>query len=318
MNSYQTTLVVLAAGLSTRYGRLKQLDPMGPGGEALLDYAVYDAVRSGVRHVVFVIRPEIEPEFTAHIQPMIDAGLDVTFVHQRLDDLPDGFQAPTDRVRPWGTAHAVWATRGVVSGPFGVCNADDFYGARAYALLYDHLTAMPQSDCCLVGYELGRTLSPYGGVSRGIVRADPQGWVHTVEEVVDLHAGEANQVAGLDTTGDALVVSDRTLVSMNLWGFHSSILPRLESLLEDFLAGNPGPKQEFYLSQAVGELVSRGQARCRLLPTGEAWLGVTYLDDRDRVAGSLARRVESASESDPRFAYPASLGRAWNSLMKAP
>ncbi len=300
--------MVLAAGLSTRYGRLKQLDPVGPGGEALLDYAVFDAVRAGFRRVVFVVRDSIETDFRAHVAPMMNAGLDVAFVHQALDDVPPGFRSAIGRTRPWGTGHAVWCARDAIDGPFAVCNADDFYGPSAYGVLARALDG--GTDCALVGYRLLATLSKNGGVSRGLVQSDPQGWVTGVDEVVDLRGMCDARVVGVGPEDRPVDVADDVYVSMNLWGFPADVMDALGELFGEFLAAAPGEQQEFYLSTAIGSLVQRGRLRCRLLPTEESWLGVTFPQDRDRVASSLLEHIKYST-------YPASLAQAWITLIEA-
>ena len=225
-------LVVLAAGMSSRYGRLKQLEPVGPGGEALLDYAVFDAVQAGFRRVVFVIRPEIEEPFRAHVAPLLDAGADLRFAYQSLDDLPAGRSPSDGRAKPWGTAHAVWAARHQVEGPFAVCNADDFYGADGYKKLADFLDE--GGECGLVGYRLANTLSPHGGVSRGLVQSDPQGSVTGVVEALDLRLNQVTgTVEGRTDDGESVNVDPGSLVSMNLWGFRVEVFTHLERLFEE-------------------------------------------------------------------------------------
>ncbi len=306
------TLVVLAAGRSTRYGKLKQLDPVGPAGEVLFDYAVYDALRAGFERVVFVIAEGMEAAFREQLKPMLDAGVQVSFAVQRLGDLPAGHASPADRLRPWGTAHAVWCAREFLQGPFAVCNADDFYGTQAYAVLAAAL--QEGSGAYLVGYPLGPTLSAHGGVSRGLIQANADAEVSAVDEAVQLLAIEDStppMAHGLLPGGQSVDVSIDAPVSMNLWGFPVEILAGLERLFIRFLDATPTEEKEFYLSQALGDLVQCGEARCRLLETDSTWMGVTFPKDRERVASRLA---ESVAQSE----YPAPLSEAWKPLIDSP
>lgn len=303
------TLVILAAGRSVRYGKLKQLDPLGPGGEVLFDYAVHDALRAGFRRIVFLIAEGMESAFRSHLAPLLATGADLRFAVQRISDVPAGRRAPPSRSRPWGTAHAVWAAREHLEGPFAVCNADDFYGAHGYSVLARALEREPQAY--IVGYALGRTLSPHGGVSRGLVQTDGQRRVTGVDEAVQLQAiagANPERARGLLADQSEVNVALNVPVSMNLWGFAPGVLVGLERLFGDFLATDPQEEQEFYLSQALGDLVQCGATRCELLATESPWMGVTFPDDRDRVAGALAESVE-------RGEYPSPLADAWKPLI---
>jgi hypothetical protein len=306
------TLVVLAAGRSTRYGKLKQLEPFGPGGEVLFDYAVYDALRAGFRRFVFVIADGMEPLFREHMAPLYEAGADVRFAVQHIWDVPPDSGVHQGRERPWGTAHAVWCARNLITGPFAVCNADDFYGTHAYDVLAKALQR--ESQTYLVGYPLGRTLSDHGGVSRGLIRADASGEVSVVEEAVQLLAVQDSDppiARGLVRGEESVDVALGAPVSMNLWGFPPAVLDGLGRLFTEFLRATPAEEKEFYLSQAVGDLVQCGDARCHLLETDSTWLGVTFPDDRDRVASSLAESVACGD-------YPAPLSNAWKPLIRIP
>lgn len=312
MSDLPLTLVVLAAGLSRRYGRMKQLDPLGSNGEALLDYALHDALLAGFSRVVFIVRESTEAEFREHLAPAIRAGVEISFVHQSGTDLPDGFSRPQERQRPWGTAHAVWCAREQLTGPFAVCNADDFYGRHAYFALAE---ALRGSDAfCLVGYRLEHTLTSTGGVSRGLVVEDGGGWVTGVTELLGLEAVDGPHlpgagVAGVNCHGVPVELDAAACVSMNLWGFQASLLPQLGVLFRSFLEEGPGEQQEFFLSQAVGDLLQCEQARCRLVTTEANWLGVTYPEDGERVRAGLAQLVSQGE-------YPADLSRAWKSLLE--
>ncbi len=309
MGTQPLTLVVLAAGRSTRYGKLKQLDPVGPGEEVLFDYALCDALRAGFGRFVFVIADGMESAFRKHLEPALDAGLDVQFAVQHIWDVPEGSGVLKGRERPWGTAHAVWCARNNIAGPFAVCNADDFYGTHAYAVLADALRT--ESQTYLVGYPLGRTLSEHGGVSRGLIQANASGGVSTVHVAVQLSPLKGSNPAvarGLVHAEQSVDVALDAPVSMNLWGFPPAILQGLGRLFQSFLAASPSEEKEFYLSQALGDLVQCGDTRCLLLPTDSSWLGVTFPDDRERVASNLA---ESVARGD----YPVPLSDAWKPLI---
>ncbi len=310
------TLVILAAGRSTRFGRLKQLAPIGPGGEALLDYALYDAAVAGFTRFVLVIQEALRPDFDAHLR---DAAtrLDIRYACQRmvhpglLDDPLPG------RTRPWGTGFAVLTAGERVDGPFAVCNADDFYGRAAYAALAGAIASTtrcppagamggpgpPKSDdnitSCKVdithvtiGYPLEVTLSESGGVSRGLCQVDDEGTLQRLTEGLEL-CREGDLAVGRDIAGRSLDVPLQTPVCTNLWGFQPDILPPLRDLFAAFLASGPGLDREFYLSEAMNDLIAAGRMHCTVLPTRELWLGVTFPGDHAGVAESLRGLVDS-------------------------
>ena len=292
------TLVVLAAGLSTRYGRLKQLEPVGPSGEALLDYGLFDAWRAGFERVVLVVRPEIEVMVRDHIAERWWSR-DVQFVHQQLSQIPAGTAVPSGRTKPWGTAHAALAAEGKVAGPFAVANADDFYGADAYATLAAHLGAGGDAHA-LVGYRLADTLSPHGGVSRGICRMQPGGLLRGLMEVHDIRQS-ANGLTGRAVEGETVRLQQDDVTSMNLWGFTPAMFPLLHEAFTRFLQQAVGDlRAEFLLSNVVGDLVADGRARVRVLSGGTTWMGMTFPEDRATVAARLRALVASGD-------YPADL-----------
>ena len=292
------TLVILAAGRSTRFGRLKQLAPIGPGGEALLDYALYDAALAGFTRFLLVIQETLRPDFDAHLR---DAAthLDIRYVYQRLahpglvDDPPPG------RVRPWGTGFAVLTAGEQVDGPFAVCNADDFYGRGAYAALAGAMrgtqppaAAAGNTTHFTIGYPLEVTLSESGGVSRGLCEIDESGALQRLTEGLELRR-DGDRAVGRNVAGRPLDVPLQTPVCTNLWGFQPDILAPLRDLFTAFLASSPGLDREFYLSEAMNDLIATGRARCTVLPTRERWLGVTFPDDHAGVAESLRGLVDS-------------------------
>jgi NDP-sugar pyrophosphorylase family protein len=293
-------LLVLAAGMGSRYGGLKQLDPVGPGGETLLDYSVHDAIRAGFDRVVFLIRRDIEKDFRAQIGGRYAGKIAVDYAFQQLDALPDGFKPPADRTKPWGTAHAVWCARDAVTTPFAAINADDFYGADAFRRVGKFLQsadpAAQPATFAMAGYRLDKTLSDHGTVARGICEVGPDGLLRRVEEMTDIARRTDGAIAG----GNRLLPGD-VPVSMNFWGFTPQIFPFLEKVLRQFLAANIGSeKAEHYIPTAVAEMIAVGEATVRVLPTEADWFGVTYREDRPRVVESLARLVASG-------AYPAAL-----------
>ncbi|MGD2215356.1 MAG: NTP transferase domain-containing protein [Gemmatimonadales bacterium] len=288
------TLVVLAAGIGSRYGGLKQLEPVGPSGEALLDYGIYDAVRAGFSRVVLVIRPELEDAFRERLARTFGSALSFAFAYQELAALPPGFFAPGGRSKPWGTGHATLAARAVVSGPFVVMNADDFYGASAFAHLADHLRGVAGSDTpesAAAGYTLRDTLSPHGGVSRAVCEIDDEGYLARVVELKEI--GEAGGgLSGVTVEGERRDLSGDETVSMNLWAATPAAFPLLEREFTRFL-GEHGddPDAEFYLSNSVNDLIASGELRVRVIPTSGPWLGVTHREDRPYVEARLRELV---------------------------
>lgn len=303
------TLALLAAGMSTRYGRLKQLEPVGPGGEALLDYAAFDARRAGFARVVLIIREELEESFRAHVDGRWPEDLDVVFHHQRLEDLP-GFDPGSTaagellsrREKPWGTAHALLAARRLFPEPFLVLNADDFYGPAAYsqalALMSRDLRQDPRDPpgFGLVAYALDETLSRHGGVSRGVCRVDGNGLLEEVREVLGIRRSGA-QITGTAVEGDEVLLSGREPVSTNFWIFTPEIFPFLEDGFQTFLEGRPAggsggePEEEFLIPSEVNRLLSRDEARVWVLRTDDPFFGITHPPDREWVAGGLRELI---------------------------
>jgi hypothetical protein len=296
------TLVILAAGIASRYGRLKQLEPVGPGGEALMDYAVFDAARAEFTKVVVVVRPEIRDAVQSHIESLVRGALNVVFVSQMLDDLPPGFKIPTNRSKPWGTAHAVLGAERELQGAFAVSNADDFYGAEAYRDLARHLR-IALGTCALVGFRLDRTLSESGGVSRAICGRDGDGFLTTISETRNI-IQTGSGIVGTDVTGKSCILRGSDTVSMNLWGFTPAILPATRTLFSEFLSQNAqNPFAEFLIPDVVAHLVATGKTRVRILDSETTWMGVTFPNDRDLVVRGIRKLID-------RQVYPARLA-AW-------
>ncbi|MFM8292456.1 MAG: NTP transferase domain-containing protein [Planctomycetia bacterium] len=298
----QPTLLVLAAGMGSRYGGLKQLDPMGPGGETILDYSVFDALRAGFGRVVFVIRRDFEREFRERIVARFDRHVDVALAFQSLDALPSGFAVPPGREKPWGTTHAILCGREAIAAPFAAINADDFYGRDAFAVLGRRLAALPVDSAayCMVGFTLANTLSEHGSVARGVCRTDDRGFLADIRELKQISrtaGGGVENVAG----GVVETLTGREPVSMNMWGFTPRIFPQLEGAFREFLTAHAAePKSECYIPLTVGDLVKAGAATCEVLPTAARWFGVTYVEDRPVVQASIAALVQAGD-------YPASL-----------
>jgi hypothetical protein len=300
------TLLVLAAGMGSRYGGLKQMDPMGPCGETVLDYSVFDAIRAGFGKVVFIIREDFADAFKDSVGARFAGRIEVDYAFQKLDDLPLGFRVPEGRTKPWGTAHAVRAARHVTQGPFAVINADDFYGADAYQSVARWFASTAgdaaKDHYAMVGYPLRNTLSDHGSVNRGICQTDADGLLTEVEEVVDI-ARDADGIArGTALDGSRLEIADRCPVSMNFWGFTRPFFDQLEEHFTAFLREKGGEqKSECYIPTVVDDLIRRGTADCRVLDTTSSWFGVTYPEDKPHVVASIAKLVAAGD-------YPSPLG----------
>lgn len=278
--------------MGSRYGGLKQIDPVGPSGETVLDYAVYDAVRAGFARVVFVIRKEFEAVFREQVGAKYAGQVEIEYVFQAVDALPEGFVAPAGREKPWGTGHAVWCAREAVPGAFAVINADDFYGADSFRRLGAFLGEKTEkvsgggegsAEFAIVGFRLDRTLSEHGAVSRGVCAVGADGRLASIVERTGIERGQVG--AGREFSGEEIV-------SMNCWGFGREVFAGLEGQLREFLEKRgEEPKAEFYLPAAVSAMIARGEAMVRVLPTESAWFGVTYREDKPRVVAAIAELV---------------------------
>ena len=288
-------LVVMAAGMGSRYGGMKQIDPVGPNGQVIMDYSLYDARRAGFETVVFVIKHEIEDAFKAAIGDRVSKVMQVHYAFQQLDELPAGYTIPEGRAKPWGTCHAVLAAKPFIDGPFAVVNADDYYGPEAFRVMYEYLSTHSDGelyDYCMVSYLLQNTVSENGSVARGVCQANPDGTLHSVTERtrIETYAG------GIHYTEDGgeswTVLPGETPVSMNLWGFGKSFLEeadrRFAGWLDENLAKNP-LKCEYFLPLVVTELLEEGKARVQLLHSADKWYGVTYREDKPVVVDAIAR-----------------------------
>ena len=300
-------LVVMAAGMGSRYGGLKQLDPVGGHGQLIIDYSIYDAKRAGFETVVFVIKHAIEESFKAGIGDRLATVMEVKYAYQELDDLPVGYAVPEGRVKPWGTCHAVLAARHVVEGPFAVINADDYYGPEAFQEIYSYLCSHPDSrdtyEYAMVGYLLGNTVTEHGHVARGICEETEGHFLRAVTERT--HIEKAGHDARYTENGGVTwtALPGGTIVSMNLWGFTASFLSeaqrRFPSFLDRALAEDP-MKGEYFLPSVVSALIEEGRARVRVLRSRDRWYGVTYQDDKPVV-------VQAVSDMTAKGLYPENL-----------
>lgn len=280
------TLLVLAAGMGSRYGGLKQVAAVNAAGEGLVDYSVYDAMRAGFGKVVFVIRKDIEAAFKGSVGKNFEHHLDVAYAFQELDSLPAGFTPPQGRTKPWGTLHATLIGAAAIEGPFAVINADDFYGAESYRVLAEHLQR-DAANCAMVGFTLRNTLSDFGPVSRGVCHVDENGLLLSTVERTDI-VRDGTGARSLEQGGSGIRLSGDEIVSMNMWGFTPAIVPFLQRDFHDFLeACGSELKAESYLPKAVNRIVSEGQARVDVLRTNAMWFGMTYPQDHAHVVESI-------------------------------
>ena len=289
----QPTLIIMAAGMGSRYGGLKQVDKITDAGEIILDFSLYDAMMAGFNRAVFVIKEENREIFRDMVDERAGRFMEIEYAYQKLDDIPEGFEVPEDRQKPWGTAHAVLACRELIDGPFVVINADDYYGPDAFVQIYDYLTTHRDEDVyeyCMVGYQLKNTVTENGHVARGVCELDDKGFLKKVTERTKIvhHAGG---IAYTEDDGKSWTpLADDTIVSMNFWGFSRSMMEELQSGLSAFLkqalAENP-LKGEYFLPGVADRLVQEGKARVKVLTSRDKWYGVTYKEDKEDVKSAL-------------------------------
>lgn len=284
------TLFVLAAGMGSRYGGLKQLDGLGPNGETIMDHSIYDAIQSGFGKVVFVIRKDFEKDFREKILSKYENHIPVEVVFQSVDALPEGFTCPADRVKPWGTNHAVLMGKDVIKEPFAIINADDFYGRDSFSVMAKELMAMEgkKSQYCMVGFRVGNTMSESGTVARGVC-VTKDGLLTDVVERTAIGYKEDGRIAFTDENGVEQILAPETPVSMNLWGFTPDYFDYSEEYFKTFLSENIGNlKAEFFIPLVVNELIKSGKATVKVLDTTSKWFGVTYAADRPAVVEKFA------------------------------
>lgn len=277
-------LVILAAGLGSRYGDTKQVAGVGPNGEWLLEYAIHDALAAGFAQVVMVVRPELRESLEARLAPPLQGRATLHFVEQSLDKVPAGCEVPVDRCKPLGTGHALWCCESWLRGPFAVINADDYYGGDAFHLLATHFQNSTRP--AMVGYRLDATLSSHGGVNRGVCRVDADGQLEDVTEFIDIAARDGT-LTGTAPDGARTALAPDTVVSLNCWGLQPSLLPDLEEGLREFLP-HAGVKDEYFLPHAIAAHLAKHRQSLAVLPSRDAWMGLTYPDDRARVMEAIA------------------------------
>ncbi len=302
-------LVVMAAGMGSRYGGLKQIDPVGEHGQLIIDYSIYDAIRAGFETVVFVIKHEIEETFKAAVGDRLSKVIEVKYAYQEVTDLPEGYALPEGRVKPWGTAHAILAARKIVNGPFAVVNSDDYYGPEGFKVIYDYLCSHPDSPDCyefaMVGYHLSSTITEHGSVSRGVCEEDKNHYLTRVTERTCIEKDGENARFTEDGGVTWTSLPGDTIVSLNLWGLTRSFIDEAErrfpAFLDKALAENP-MKGEYYLPGVISELIGEGKARAKVLRSGDKWHGVTYPEDKPAVVAAIAEKTAAGL-------YPSDL---WN------
>ncbi len=292
MNS--PTLLVLAAGLGSRYGGLKQIDPVGPNGETIIDYSIFDALRAGFGKLVFIIRKDIQQAFKESVSARFEKQAPVKYVFQELDTLPPGFSVPAGRTKPWGTTQAVLMAAGSIHEPFAVINADDFYGAESYRVLARHLQS-GTTNYAMVGFILRNTLSDFGAVSRGVCKVNSGGFLQEVVELTKIERDGAF-ARSIDVADHETRLTGDEMVSMNMWGFTPSVFAQLQERFQNFLELNHSEmRSECYLPTALNELVLGGQARVKVLRSHDSWFGVTCREDRARVVESISHLINDGS-----------------------
>ncbi len=300
------TLLILAAGMGSRYGGLKQIDPMGPAGETVMDFSVFDAVRAGFGKVVFVIRREFEEQFRQQVGAKFDQRIPVEYAFQALDDLPAGFTVPEGRTKPWGTTQAMLAARDVIHEPCVMINADDFYGRDAFATIVTHLQTPPPADgkshYCMVGFKLSNTLSEHGSVARGVCKADESGTLASVTEMTKIfktETGAENREEG----AEIVLLTGNEPVSMNFWGFTPDFFGHLQEAFVEFLKERGHEQRsECYVPFVVDNLIQTGRAEVKVLPTTSKWFGVTYPEDKEIVVASIKALTDAGDYPSPLWA----------------
>lgn len=288
------TLLILAAGIGSRYGGLKQLDPIGPSGETIPDYSIYDALQAGFGKVIFVIRESFEKDFRDFFFDKLSRHIETGYVFQEIEPVPGGISFSRERSKPWGTAHAVLMARERISGPFAVINADDFYGRSAYAAVagfYDGWSPAREDHYCMVGYDIANTLSEHGTVSRGICKTGEGSLLREVTERTRIERLPEG-VAWRDENNKPVYIPDNTVVSMNFWGFTPAFFGQIETGFTEFLRRHgQDPKAEFYIPTLVNDLIRERKASVKILGSRDSWFGMTYREDRERVVRNIRELV---------------------------
>jgi hypothetical protein len=293
-NKEKISLVVLAAGMGSRYGGLKQMDSFGPNGETIIDYSLYDAYRAGFNHVVFIIREYFADTFKEVFDPKLKGRMEVDYVFQEQSNLPVEYTYPSERDKPWGTGHAVWVAHSVVDGPFAVINADDYYGPEAYVTLYAFLTGQREKEeYSVVGYKLANTLSEHGTVNRGVCKLDNDGYLASIEECKQIGRDENGVISYPAEDGSIKVLTPETPVSMNMWGFYPSYFDFFVKDFDAFFnAHGQELKSEYYIPSLVDSLIQSGERQTQVLECDAEWFGVTYREDKEFVSSRLSNLLD--------------------------
>ena len=290
------TLVILAAGMGSRYGGLKQIEPIGPTGDFILDYSIYDALQAGFSRVILVIRKELLQDFRNGVGKQIESCCDTTYLFQELDDLPSGCSPTIERNKPWGTGHAVWCCRNDIQTPFAVLNADDFYGRGSFHVLANFLQGLstPSKEYGLVGYRLENTLSEHGTVARAVCQVEPHGYLSQIQERTRIRRW-GNSCAYTENGEDWIALPGKTIVSLNFWGFTTTLFADLEECFCGFLqkTGQNLEVAEFFLPNAIGELIKNGSSKVKMIPTDEKWFGITYPQDKATIQAAIRKLHEN-------------------------
>lgn len=297
------TLFILAAGMGSRYGGLKQLDGVGPAGETIMDYSVFDALRAGFGKIVFVIRKDFEEEFREKVLKKYEGHVPVEVVYQSVDKIPEGFEIDPERTKPWGTNHAVLMGKDVIKEPFAVINADDYYGPESFKVLADFLGSVEgkKGEYCLVGFNIENTLSENGGVSRGLCEVNGEGYLTGVTECHGIERKDGRLVQ-VNAEGQTVPFPENASVSMNMWGFTPDYFDYSEKAFVDFLSEHGGElKSEFYIPSVVNDLINAGEVTLKVEPTTSKWFGVTYAADRDATVAQFRRLVDAGIYPTPLF-----------------
>ena len=293
----KATLVIMAAGMGSRYGGLKQIDPVGKNGEIILDYSVYDAIEAGFDRVIFVIKHEIEEDFKSVMQGKFEDKIKVEYAYQDINNLPEGYSVPEGRVKPWGTGHAVFSCKDMIDGPFAVINADDYYGKETFKLIYNEITRekapSDKYEFCMVGFKVENTLTENGHVARGVCQTDAAGYLTDIVERTKI-AKKDGKIMFTEDEENWTEIPEGSTVSMNCWGFTKEMMTELGARFEGFLDRNKDNmlKCEYFLPFVVDDLLKEGKATVKVLATTEKWYGVTYKEDKEIVVAALREKLD--------------------------
>lgn len=301
----QPTLVILAAGMASRYGSMKQIQSFGPSGETIMDYSIFDALRAGFGKIVFIIREDFADDFKKIFEPKLNDKIKTEYVFQKLEDHLGRHTLPAERKKPWGTAHAILAAKHVIQEPFAVINADDFYGSDAFNKAYDFLiNTCDDKTSCIVGYQLNRTLSENGSVSRGVCDVDERDNLVSINERTKIYRNEEGKITYEDTDG-LHEVSENAVVSMNFWGFAPNVMGIIEDQFHKYLDENiQDPKAEFFIPIVADKIIKSGMGVINVIPTMSKWFGVTYKEDAPSVQASLDALVDTGNYPTNLWADP--------------